>query len=359
MTLLLLHYAGQVYRGGHPWKTGDWLINYSDGLIRRGFLGELAMQIGAFSGIGLKWSIFSVQAIAFVLFVYLVLKQFSRFKETTASVFLLLSPAFAFMFWVNSNATVFRKELLVYLVLVMFLHAFSRPRVSYSLYLSGLVLFVVTGLSHEIAIFAWPFLFFCIWDWSIKNNVSTKRMLLLNAPLCLAVGLILYVALSFKGSVGSMNAICSSLSGHGFKDNICGGAIAWLQYDAAFGYQQVLNYGIAFWINYLILGLISFVPLIFLRLDRPIWLLIVGATIYMAPLFVVAVDYGRFISILFTSTILVLIWTRKETIQRLAGFSIWVGCLYCLTWALPNCCAKEPELGFFLRLIVFVFGFNF
>lgn len=359
MTLLLVHYAGQVHRGGHPWKTGDWLINYSDGLIRRGLLGELAMQLGAFSGIGLKWSIFSFQAFAFVIFVYLVLKQFAKFKETSTSVFLLLSPAFAFMFWVNSNASVFRKELLVYLVLVMFLHAFSRPKISYSLYWSGLVLFVVTGLSHEIAVFAWPFLFFCIWDWSIKNNVSTKQVLLLNVPLGLAVSLILYVALSYKGSVGSMNTICNSLNGYGFKDNICEGAISWLQYDAAFGYQQVLNYGIAFWMNYLLLGLISFVPLYFLKLDRPVWWLIAGSTILMAPLFVVAVDYGRFISILFTSTVLVLIWTRQETIQRLGAFSIWVGCLYCLTWALPNCCAKQPELGFLLRLIGLMFGFSY
>ena len=359
MTLLLVHYAGQVYRGGHPWKTGDWLINYSGGLIRRGLMGELSMLIGAFTGIGLKWTIFFIQALAFTSFVYLVLNKFSKFKDAPASVLLLLSPAFAFMFWVNSNASVFRKELLVYLVVIMILEAFSRFRVSYFLYWSALALFVVSGLSHEIAIFAWPFLFFSIWDWSVKNKISTAQMLLLNLPIALAVVLILYVTLAYRGSLGSVTAICESLQGHGFREGICIGAISWLQYDANFGYQQVLNYGVAFWLNYLILGLIAFAPLFFLKLDRPIWWLIAGSVFLILPLFLVAVDYGRFISILFTSTVLVLIWTRAEIVKNLGGFSIWVGCLYCFTWALPHCCANKPELGFFMRLIGLVFGISY
>lgn len=359
MTLLLIHYAGQVYRGGHFFKTGDWLINYSSGLIRRGLIGELSMLIGAFTGVGLKWTIFFIQALAFTSFVYLVLNKFSKFKDAQASVLLLLSPAFAFMFWVNSNASVFRKELLVYLVVIMFLEAFSRLRVSYSLFWSALALFIVSGLSHEIAIFAWPFLFFSIWDWAVKHKIPTTHMLLLNVPLGLAVVLILYVSLAYIGSLGSANTICESLQGHGFSEGICGGAIAWMKFDANYGFQQVLNYGVAFWMNYLILGLISFAPLFFLKLDRSIWWLITGSVALMLPLFLFAVDYGRFLSILFTSTVLVLIWTRAEIVKNLGGFSIWVGCLYCFTWALPHCCAKQPDLGFFMRLIGLMFGASY
>lgn len=359
MTLLLIHYAGQVYRGGHFFKTGDWLINYSSGLIRRGLIGELSMLIGAFTGVGLKWTIFFIQALAFTSFVYLVLNKFSKFKDAPATVLLLLSPAFAFMFWVNSNASVFRKELLVYLVVIIFLEAFSRLRVSYSLYWSALALFIVSGLSHEIAIFVWPFLFFSIWDWAVKHKISTTQMLLLNVPLGLVVVLILYVSLAYKGSLGSANTICESLQGYGFSEGICGGAIAWLQFDANDGFQQVLNYGVAFWMNYLILGLISFAPLFFLKLDRSIWWLITGSVALMLPLFLFAVDYGRFLSILFTSTVLVLIWTRAEIVKNLGGFSIWVGCLYCFTWALPHCCAKQPDLGFFMRLIGLMFGASY
>jgi hypothetical protein len=43
MSLLIVQYAAQVSAGGHPWKTGDWLINYSDGLIRRGLSGSLSL----------------------------------------------------------------------------------------------------------------------------------------------------------------------------------------------------------------------------------------------------------------------------------------------------------------------------
>jgi len=358
MTLILIHYAGQVYRGGHGWKTGDWLINYSDGLIRRGFIGEFSMQLGSYSGIGVKWTVFAIQAVAFVCFVYFVLNEFLKHKETRNSALLLLSPAFAFMFWVNSNASVFRKELLVYLVLILLLKAFLQSRVNYFLYWLGVVLFLVTGLSHEIAIFVLPFLFFCIWDWATRNKQPYRRIAWLAAPLGFASVFILYVALLHKGSITSMQVVCDSLNGQGFRNDICGGAIEWLQYDANFGFQEVLKLGAAFWLNYAFLALITFAPLLILRIDRTIWLLIAASIVWMMPLFIVAVDYGRFISVLFTCTILILIWNRPGAIKNAQRLSVFAGCLYCFTWTLPNCCSTAPELGFFVRLAALPFGLN-
>lgn len=359
MTLILIHYAGQVYRGGHVWKTGDWLINYADGLIRRGFIGELSMQFGLFSGLGVKWTVFIVQAVAFCFFIYFVLKEFLKFKEIKNSALLLLSPAFAFMFWVNSNASVFRKELLVYLVLILLLKAFSQSRVNYVYYVFGASLFLFTGLSHEIAVFALPFLFFCIWDWSTRNKMPYRTTAWFSAPLVIASVVILYVALNYKGSLNHMHVICDSLNGKGFRENICEGAIEWLQYDANFGYQEVLKHGAAFWFNYALLALVTFAPLVVLRIDRTIWLLIAGSIIWMAPLFIVAVDYGRFISILFTCTVLILIWNRPNLIGHTARWSLVAGCLYCFTWTLPNCCSTAPELGFFVRLLALPFGVSY
>ncbi len=172
MLLLLIQYAVQVNKGGHPWKTGDWLINYSGGLVRRGFIGEVARAIAEVAKISYKWTTFFVQAFIFGSFLYLLLSKFYEYKNIKNSWLVLLSPAFIFMFWINANETIFRKEMLMYLSLIFTLKAFSNQHPSYFWYVLGLILYLVSGLSHEMALFIFPFFAFIVWDW--KNRLLLK-----------------------------------------------------------------------------------------------------------------------------------------------------------------------------------------
>ncbi len=138
---------------------------------------------------------------------------------------------------------------------------------------------------------------------SIENLSALKYLV----PIILSSALILFFALANPGTEKQMLAICDDLSGKNFSVNICNGAISWIGRDAAYGFQLVQKYGIAFWINYLSLAILVFLPLFSLSLDRGIVFLIFASFLFMAPLFIIAVDYGRFISILFTSVVLVLI----------------------------------------------------
>jgi len=62
----------------------------------------------------------------FIALIALILEEFYKFKGNPKSIFLLLSPAFAFMFWVNDPAVAFRKEVFIYLDLVFALKAFLK-----------------------------------------------------------------------------------------------------------------------------------------------------------------------------------------------------------------------------------------
>jgi hypothetical protein len=345
MSLLVVQYAAQVYAGGHAWKTGDWLINYSDGFIRRGLSGSLSLLFAQKLSIDLKWVTFALQASIFTLLTTLTLWEFWKFKETPKSMFLLLSPAFAFMFWINDPSVAFRKEICVYLSLIFILKAFKENNFNRVWYWLGFLTFLFSALSHEITLFFLPFFIFPIINYTKDKPSPFKTYGKYSAPFILSSLLVLTFSILYKGSNQSANLICSSLKPYELKLDICTGAIEWLKYDTRFGLEKVIELGTGVWLNYILLGVLSFLPLIFLRADARFNALLTSGTMFMFPLFVIAVDYGRFISMIYTSSLLTAIWTRPEIVKNGWRFTGLSGVAYCFLWALPNCCQNLPGKG--------------
>jgi hypothetical protein len=357
MALLLLHYAVQVASGGHAWKTGDWLINYSDGLIRRGLSGAVSIFVAQILSVDVKWITFLIQVVFSVTFVYLTLKEFYQFKNYPKSIFLLLSPAFAFMFWINDPAVAFRKEVCIYLALIFVLKAFQKNEVKLVWYLASLALFLFAGLSHEIAVFFVPFFCFAIFNHYGTSRSNVQLIIKYAAPFLIASLGVLLVSLLYRGSQHSLDAICSSLQPYALKEDICEGAISWLKYDARYGFERVLELGWTVWLNYLLLAAFSILPLLFLKADKYFLLLIVAGGIFMFPLFLIAVDYGRFISMIYTAAVLSCVWTRPWLVQNTWPIQGVIGFLYVFFWALPNCCKNTPGKGLLGDALSSVIGF--
>lgn len=345
MSILLVQYAVQVSAGGHSWKTGDWLINYSDGLIRRGLSGSLSLFVAQMLSVNVKWVIFSIQAAIFIALIALILEEFYKFKDNPKSIFLLLSPAFAFMFWVNDPAVAFRKEVCIYLALVFALKAFLKQEVRLLWYWASISTFAFAGFSHEIAVFFLPFFIFAIFNHCSLRNLDFKSIIKFSTPFIFLSFLILIVSIFYKGSQQSMDLICTSLKQYDLSHDICDGAISWLQYDAKFGFESVQKLGLTVWLNYLFLASLTILPFFLLRGDRYFWIVICVGALFMLPLFVIAVDYGRFISMFYTSIVLIAIWTRPQLIRQMWPLNAFIGFLYCFFWALPNCCKNSPGKG--------------
>mgnify|MGYP007046706763 FL=1 len=142
-----------------------------------------------------------------------------------------------------------------------------------------------------------------------------------------------------------MDAICASLNPYDLSHDICDGAISWLQYDAKFGFESVRNLGPSVWFNYLFLAALTMLPFILLRFDKYFWVVICVGALFMLPLFFVAVDYGRFISMFYTCVVLSAIWLRPQLILQMWPINAFVGFIYCFFWALPNCCKNYAGKG--------------
>lgn len=357
MALLIVQYAVQVSAGGHPWKTGDWLINYSDGLIRRGLSGSVSLLVAQSLSLNVKWVTFTMQVTIFIALVYLVLKEFNKFKDYPKSIFLLLSPAFAFLFWVNDPSVAFRKEICIYLALVFTLIAFQKRETKTSWYWASLITFAFAGLSHESAVFFLPFFIFAIFNSYAQKNIDFFSAAKFSAPFLIICFAILIVSFFYKGSQQSMSVICESLKQYDLSDDICGGSISWLQYDAKYGFESVLKLGHEIYINYFLLAVLSMLPVFLIRADKYFWLVAFAGAFFMLPLFFIAIDYGRFISMYYTSVVLLAVWTRPDFILKMWRTHALVGFLYSFFWALPNCCKNTPGKGILGNPVVAAFNF--
>ena len=96
---------------GDPWQTGDWLINYGGGFVRRGLVGELLHGL-AVDGWQLLWLVALVQVgLVLVLFTSSGI-LFWRTSASPAWLMLTVSPAFL-MFPVLYPFGGLRKELFI------------------------------------------------------------------------------------------------------------------------------------------------------------------------------------------------------------------------------------------------------
>lgn len=355
LALLIIQYASQVNAGGHNWKTGDWLINYSGGFIRRGLIGTLALFTSELLSINVKWIIFTIQVFIFTLFSYFVLKEFFKFNDENTSILWLLSPAFAFIFWLNDPAVAFRKEVLIYVCLIFFLKAFQEKSISFTWYTLGVFTFAITGLSHEAIVFFLPALLFPIYDFYSKTDTTKTYALKLTAPIILLTCFTLFVAKNFTGSGESMNLVCSALEPYHLKSDICDGAISWLMRDANYAHQEVIDAGPIVWLNYLFLGTISVLPFLLFKADKSLLVFYLFSIVGIAPLFYLAADYGRWISMIVTSSMLVTIWLRPNVIQHSLNKFGFIGFIYVSSWALPNFGHEKPGLGLLSQIVKSIF----
>jgi hypothetical protein len=96
----------------HPWIAGDWLINYSNGFIRRGFLGAIIDKYGDAFDRPLSSLVLEIKLVFYLIWVgvfyCLAIKKSIGFIE-----FILILSPWAFLFDLHDPQGSGRKELVL------------------------------------------------------------------------------------------------------------------------------------------------------------------------------------------------------------------------------------------------------
>jgi hypothetical protein len=263
------------------------------------------------------------------------------------------SPAFLF-FFLNPLGTM-RKEMLLWLLVAAILLASREKRravVSLWALAAGFPFLV---LAHEAMTFYVGFLLVAMFLLVSEGSVSKRQAGWAAAVMVTASGVFASASWVFGGSPGIDTRMCANLVADGYTPRLCGGAIAFLDRDVS---EAIIRVGDAlttghYATTYLMVVLLAAVPFLFVSLSKPLKVGVALSLLATIPLFVVAIDWGRWIVIsVWLITVLVLRFDggRHITLRPITPTTLTtrvmsvVGTVACATlWSVPHCC--EPRIG--------------
>ncbi|WP_347216866.1 hypothetical protein [Chryseobacterium sp.] len=157
VTILCLFKIGFAYYACNGFAFADWLINYQDGgFKRRGLLGTVFVFLYDVFSIKLQYSAFAAQTIVYILFFYILSLLFKLKKTNITDVFLFLTP-FCLWGFFSDAAIGSRKDGILWLLFLLFAYWLAKNKLSGFRENILLISFSLSVFIHESFIFYTPY----------------------------------------------------------------------------------------------------------------------------------------------------------------------------------------------------------
>jgi hypothetical protein len=154
-----------------------------------------------------------------------------------------------------------------------------------------------------------------------------------------------------SGSLATARQVCISLKHHELNEpKLCSGAIGALGWSLDYTLQSVRD-SFPLYLNYIPLAILTCGIAFFLKLNKEMKFIFFLNSVSFIPLFVIVNDYGRWISIIYISNLLIFLTLERETVlysyeasdsQNLAhGF---LPIVYIVAWGIPH--YADPSYAF-------------
>ena len=280
------------------WQHGDWLINYSEGFIRRGLLGQGLLFFSDTTGVPLGHLLFGLQAGLFVALVAGTIVLMFRARAHFAVLLIAVSPAFLlFSLW--DPGAGFRKELVALAIiswlLVWSFRDFSFRPIEKLLFILVWVLFPpLLVLIHEGLFFAIPILLSPLVLLGQRMAEFRSTTWRIPGSACFLATVAFTASVISSGNENQARAICDSVVARGYEAEICDGAINALGWDLQTGLSVVIG-ALSLW--YLPAMLLAAIPFVFLQYSPLLRKALGIGLLSLLPLFLVGADWGRWIYI--------------------------------------------------------------
>ncbi len=330
--------------GGHEWKQGDWLINDLGIAVRRGTMGSAILRFSAATSLDPIFVVTSLQASLFGLCIVLLGRSINRSSSPGTLWLLILSPAFFVNFWSVDPDGALRKELVIFLAFTLMFYGTTLKTVSKPLVVLSALVFAIAVFSHEGNVFFAPFFIFCYFLIFQKGHISKPLVVILSSVILTSVIGAILLALNYSG-VEDHRLVCQPLLDAGVRPGICDGAITALELDLGFfleaTFWMLLSPKVLSFLLMYVLAAISILAIGFHFFDKkPLFLGAVCSAFFYLPLYVVAVDWGRWLSFHAAAVIFVMLivlsldrekWKNAPELQpgpfiALTIFSVIWGC---------------------------------
>lgn len=362
LMMMIYYYLELIKYGFNAYKTGDWLINYYSGFIRRGLIGTFFLGISKlfnFSSSDLTRFVFFFQNIIYFFIFFLIQKIYLLKKPSLGTFILLFSPAYILFPYYDFLAG-YRKEIIFFLAFAILAYIYAAGFKSKKLLWLSFLIFLVGILSHETGIFILPFFLFLIFRMGLVNILKRKEVIFFSILFVFSSIFVLFFsflsALSNDQNILISKNICKSLISMGFDKGICQGAISFLERSFAQVLEESLGSVTSSLRLYSVLLILSIVPIFFLDWFSNLKnkLLILFSFIFISPLFLIGLDWGRWIHmyIYFMFTIILSDSVYKNLVIKKIPTLVIIG--YLTLWSMPHCCTDKIGNGIFSKQVQIV-----
>jgi hypothetical protein len=322
-------YGQTMAAGGGTHQAGDWLISYPGEFVRRGLFGELLLTFAP-PGSATLSVLFAIDVACYVgVFVFFVAFLF-RSQFSWSAIALACSPAaLAFSGWDPVGG--FRKEVLGFVVLVLLAVArWTSSTITRSLLLAGSLMVWILGVfSWESLVFLLPGVGYLL---LVNSTLPARRTL---AAVYSVIGISGFAASALRaGNTNTPGELCAAVTNHGLSDQLCTGAIAWMGRGVDDSLREV-SANLAVYSGYLVMLALAVLPIVLSPWLRRYWPWALAAAISIVPLFVLGIDYGRWIYILTMELTICMMVAGEEMITSKLWNPLSVG-MFVTLWAMPH-----------------------
>lgn len=335
------------------YQIADWLINYQGGFVRRGFIGQLLYFISDSPSVTMYITL-SLQAGILIVATTLTMRLFLKTQRELTWCIFLFSPLFFIEFQFLNEYGSFFKEIIVYLALPLYLLGLHNNQRWQRIL--AMMIYTVGAFSHElislcIIFFVWPI-------WQAIREQNRRDLWPELIPLVLIAGISAITAFLFNGNPEISKGICQSLIIKGFDPMICEcGSIGWISSDinGTLAWSNILkDGGYVIWpyVGEAVVGSIPFFAIKDLK-RHLIWLIL--GLIAFAPLFILAYDYGRWMSLFFTLSAINFFYISIHKDFALRKISLIPILLYCCCWSVTHFLAHTFNFGLLNPIALYLF----
>lgn len=286
----------------HAFILGDWLINYRDGgFRRRGLSGEIFFLLQDISSLPLEILVSTIQLVfLFIFLTFCLLITLKKIKEEPYYFTLFFLPTTLF-FWINDFHAVGRKEILFLMLFSIYIFLNSNKCKYHNLFF-GFFLGIFT-LMHEITIFYLPYFFVCMHH-RIKNYLPLIFIFQISI-----FSAITFLLIYFFGDINFSNGqVMEILKERGINE--MSNALIDFKDSSRISLENLKKFKLLNSISYSVPIIFTASMLYFYEKTHKetitVFKIYLTCILLSAPLFILAIDWGRWIFIHSIMSILLL-----------------------------------------------------
>jgi hypothetical protein len=332
------------YTNTYANNIADWITNYNFGFVRRGLAGTILL------GISNNLHFVAYTLLPIILFflhfavVYNCLKIYQENTKNIYSLFILFSPLYFLYPFFNVSKGIGNKELLGILCFLLIIRSSYKANNSKYFFLI-ITLYTLSIFSHEINLFILPILLII----SYFQIITTDVKLLIVVSIISFIFICIYFL--FPVSSETIVSLCNNI--YLAIENLDCSKAYYLEQNGMNTINASINrvfedtdYILVFGI-YIILGLLPFISSGWFQTNYKLFFVVL---IIFLPLFIVAIDWGRWLNILIYCFGAVYMKSESKKITKdLNLYNVIPLILYSTLWRVPQCCVEELNLVFLFR----------